>query len=127
AAILRERLTLLPTWTTRRRVLAARYRAGLRDAPIDVPPQADEGHVYHLFPVRSAARESVRAHLRAHGIETLIHYPIPISRQRGLASDQPAVCPVADRVCDEIFSLPLHPALPEAAVDRVTDVLRHAR
>jgi dTDP-4-amino-4,6-dideoxygalactose transaminase len=127
AAILRERLTLLPAWTAHRRALAARYRRALHDAPIEVPPQADEGHVYHLFPVRSAARESVQAHLLAHGIETLIHYPIPISRQRGLASEQPAVCPVADRVCDEIFSLPLHPALPEAAVDRVADVLRHAR
>jgi dTDP-4-amino-4,6-dideoxygalactose transaminase len=133
AAILRERLALLPAWTARRRALAGRYRMALGDqpmamgAPVEVPPEADEGHVYHLFPVRSAAREAVRAQLFAHGVETLIHYPIPISRQRGLALEQPAICPVADRVCEEIFSLPLHPALPEAAVDRVADVLRHAR
>jgi dTDP-4-amino-4,6-dideoxygalactose transaminase len=124
AAILRERLALLPGWTTQRRALAARYRTALRGAPVDVPPQFDAGHVYHLFPVRSAAREAVRAHLLAEGIETLIHFPVPIPRQRAMAAEMPAACPVADRVCEEIFSLPLYPTLPDAAVDRVADVLR---
>lgn len=119
AAILRERLTLLPGWTSTRRALGARYRAALANAPIDVPPQFDAGHVYHLFPVRSAAREALRAHLATEGIETLIHYPVPIPRQPALASTQPAMCPVADRVCDELFSLPLYPTLGEGAVDRV--------
>ena len=59
-------------------------------------------------------------------METLIHYPMPISRQAALAAMEPAVCPVADRVCTEIFSLPLYPALPEAAVDRIASVLQHA-
>jgi dTDP-4-amino-4,6-dideoxygalactose transaminase len=124
AAILRERLALLPGWTAQRRTLAARYRTALRGAPVDVPPQADAGHVYHLFPVRSSAREAVRAHLLAQGIETLIHYPMPIPRQRAMAGELPAACPVADRVCEEIFSLPLYPTLPEAAVDRVAEVVR---
>lgn len=133
AAILRERLTLLPAWTTKRRALGARYHEALRAAAaagplaIDVPPLFDAGHVFHLFPVRSARREAVREHLRAHGIDTLIHYPTPISRQAALATENPAICPVADRVCNEVFSLPLYPTLPEAAVDRIADVLRHAR
>ena len=134
AAILRERLTLLPAWTTRRRALAARYHEALHAAavarggalPIDVPPLLDAGHVFHLFAVRSAARETVRDRLRAHGIDTLVHYPTPISRQAALALENPAICPVADRVCNEVFSLPLYPTLPEAAVDRIADVLRHA-
>jgi dTDP-3-amino-3,4,6-trideoxy-alpha-D-glucose transaminase len=131
AAILRERLALLPGWTTKRRALAARYYTTLNqrsaEVPLDVPPLLDPGHVHHLFPVRSTKREAVRAHLLAHGVETLIHYPTPIPRQRALAAEQPAICPVADRVCDEIFSLPLYPALPEAAVDRIASVLQHAR
>jgi dTDP-3-amino-3,4,6-trideoxy-alpha-D-glucose transaminase len=131
AAILRERLALLPAWTTKRRALAARYYAALAakpaEAPFEVPPLADAGHVHHLFPVRSTKREAVRAHLRTHGIETLIHYPTPIPRQHALAASQPAICPMADRVCDEIFSLPLYPALPDAAVDRIASVLLHAR
>jgi dTDP-4-amino-4,6-dideoxygalactose transaminase len=137
AAILRERLTLLPGWTARRRALGARYHAALRDAraaagaswPIEVPPLFDAGHVFHLFPVlaRHREREAVREHLRAHGIDTLIHYPTPIPRQAALAAELPAMCAVADRICTEVFSLPLYPTLPEAAVDRIADVLRHAR
>jgi dTDP-4-amino-4,6-dideoxygalactose transaminase len=148
AAILRERLTLLPAWTTKRRLLGARYHEALGTArtaagagttanaggaastsavfPIEVPPLCDAGHVFHLFPVRSAARDAVREHLKSHGIETLVHYPTPIPRQAALLTESPAQCPVADRVCNEIFSLPLYPTLPEAAVDRIADVLRHA-
>ncbi len=79
-----------------------------------MPPEYDAGHVYHLFPVRAASRDALKAALGRAGIETLIHYPVPIPRQPALASESPAVCPVADRVCAEILSLPLHPAMPEA-------------
>jgi dTDP-3-amino-3,4,6-trideoxy-alpha-D-glucose transaminase len=124
AAILRERLKLLPRWTARRRALAASYRAALRDVTtVRVPPEVDPGHVYHLFPVRSTAREAMRQHLRSAGIETLIHYPIPIPHQPALATEQPAECPVTTRVCAEIFSLPLYPSLDENAVGQVAAAL----
>lgn len=120
AAILRARLAYLPEWTRRRRALAARYRAALTGAgDVKVPPERDAGHVYHLFVVRTARRDALREHLSANGIETLIHYPVPIPRQPALASTNPAECPVADQVCREIVSLPLHPALPDADVDLV--------
>ena len=88
-----------------------------------VPPLLDEGHVFHLFPVRSAERERVQSALSVSGVETLIHYPVPIPRQPALTSAQPAECPVADRVCSEILSLPLYPSLPADAVTRVADAL----
>ena len=119
AAILRARLPRLRSWTDARRRLAAAYRAALAHAPIVVPPERDPGHVYHLFVVRSAARRELQAHLAARGIETLIHYPIPIPRQPALAATAPAACPVADRVCDEVLSLPLHPALDEGDVRQI--------
>jgi dTDP-4-amino-4,6-dideoxygalactose transaminase len=124
AAVLRARLPLLRGWTERRRALAHRYREALNgiDA-VMVPPQLDAGHVYHLFPVRSTARDDLQAHLRAAGIETLIHYPIPIPHQPALATEQPAECPVATRVCREVLSLPLYPSLPEAAVVEVAAAL----
>jgi dTDP-3-amino-3,4,6-trideoxy-alpha-D-glucose transaminase len=49
--------------------------------------------------------------LSANGIETLIHYPVPIPRQPALAGVEPGQCPVADRVCREVFSLPISPSL----------------
>ncbi|HEY2433693.1 MAG TPA: DegT/DnrJ/EryC1/StrS family aminotransferase [Vicinamibacterales bacterium] len=123
AAVLSARLAWLPRWTAERRALAADYRRRLPGAPVVVPPECDPGHAYHLFPVRSADRTGVQAHLRRHGIETLVHYPVPITRQPALAAAHPAECPVADRVCAEVFSLPLHPGLPADAVALVADAL----
>ncbi len=123
AAILRARLPRLAGWTAARRRLAARYRERLATSAITVPPACDPGHVYHLFPVLSPSREAIREALTARGIDTLIHYPVALPRQAALASTHPAECPIAARVSDEVFSLPLHPALPEAHVDLVAEAL----
>jgi dTDP-4-amino-4,6-dideoxygalactose transaminase len=124
AAALRARLPYLERWTRRRRTLAAKYRVALREvAAVQVPPEFDAGHVYHLFPVLSAERTAVQAQLKSRGIETLIHYPIPIPRQPALATEQPAECPVADRVCEQVLSLPLYPALQDDAIATVAAAL----
>jgi dTDP-4-amino-4,6-dideoxygalactose transaminase len=120
AAVLRARLPLLTASTERRRALADLYRTALAGiAAVSVPPELDAGHVYHLFPVRSREREAIRTHLTARGIETLIHYPIPIPLQPAFAALDPADCPVANRACAEIFSLPLYPSLSDAAIREV--------
>lgn len=124
AAVLRARLAWLPGWTARRRTLGREYRVRLEGAgSVAVPPECDAGHVYHLFPVRSTSRDAAQARLRAAGIETLIHYPVPIPHQPAVASQQPAECPVANRVCDEVFSLPLYPTLSADAISRAADAL----
>jgi dTDP-3-amino-3,4,6-trideoxy-alpha-D-glucose transaminase len=123
AAILRARLAWLPAWTAERRALAAGYRRHLGGAPITVPGEHDPGHVYHLFPILTADRAALQSHLKARGVETLIHYPIPITRQPALAEARPDPCPVADRVCDQVLSLPLHPGMPARAVEEVAAAL----
>jgi dTDP-4-amino-4,6-dideoxygalactose transaminase len=124
AAILRARLTWLPRWTAERRGLAAEYRRRLAGAPVTVPPERDAGHVYHLFPILTSDRAAVQAHLKGRGIETLIHYPVPIPRQPALASERPDQCPIADRVCAEVLSLPLHPGMTREAVETVAAALQ---
>ena len=114
AAILSARLSFLPTWTAQRRALAAVYRRELAGAGVTVPPEFDAGHVYHLFPVLSGDRDGLKQRLADAGIETLIHYPVPIPRQPALTSELPADCPIADRVCAEVLSLPMYPSMPEA-------------
>jgi len=127
AAVLRARLRFLPGWTARRRALAREYRARLSGvATVTVPPVFDDGHVYHLFPVRSTSRDAVQKALRDAGIESLIHYPVPIPKQPALAPERPADCPIANRVCGEILSLPLYPTLPADAIDRVVAALSSA-
>jgi dTDP-4-amino-4,6-dideoxygalactose transaminase len=124
AAILRARLPLLRAWTQGRRAIAARYRRGLADANLEVPAECDAGHVYHLFPVLSRGRDALRAHLAASDIETLIHYPVPIPRQPAVSATNPAECPIADRVCGELLSLPMYPSLGDEAVSRVVAAVR---
>jgi dTDP-4-amino-4,6-dideoxygalactose transaminase len=133
AAVLRARLPFLSTWTARRRALAARYRHALAGANVDVPPELDRGHVYHLFVIRVRdderhdGREALRDHLNARGIDTLVHYPVPIPRQPALASADPADCPHANVACREILSLPLYPALSDAAVIDVAGAISALR
>ncbi len=123
AAVLRARLPYLAAWTARRRELAARYRQGLAGATIEVPPEEDGGHVYHLFPVLSTSRTALRAHLQELGIGTLVHYPIPIPQQPAFAAFDAASCPQADRVAREVCSLPLHPRLADEEADRVAGAI----
>jgi len=130
AAILRARLPRLGRWTERRRALASRYRRLLADAVgIDLPSERDPGHVYHLFVVRvrdahAEARSALQTSLASRGIETLIHYPVPIPRQPALAAVEPHECPAATRACAEVLSLPLHPGLSDAEVDMVAASVR---
>ncbi len=129
AAILRARLPKLPEWTRRRRALAARYRRALDGLPNTggtatiVPRECDPGHVYHLFVIRSTDRNGLQARLASEGIETLIHYPVAIPRQPALSGERPSDCPIAIRVCEEVLSLPLNPALRDEDVDAVAAAL----
>jgi dTDP-3-amino-3,4,6-trideoxy-alpha-D-glucose transaminase len=124
AAILRVRLRSLRARTDRRRALAAEYRARLAGAPVHIPLEMEPGHVYHLFPVRTARRSALQAHLRSAGIETLVHYPVTIPRQPAFAAAEPPDCPHAVRAADEVLSLPLYPALPSSDVRVVADAVR---
>jgi dTDP-4-amino-4,6-dideoxygalactose transaminase len=119
AAILRARLPFLAGWTTRRRAIARQYREGLAGAVLRVPREFDRGHVYHLFPVLTDSRDAFQHHMRERGVETLIHYPVPIPRQPALRAASPAMCPVADGVCAQIVSLPMYPGLSDMAVATV--------
>jgi dTDP-4-amino-4,6-dideoxygalactose transaminase len=124
AAVLRARLPFLLEWTARRRRLAALYRLNLSSASVRVPRELDPGHVYHLFVVRTGQRARLQQHLAGDGIETLVHYPVPIPRQPALASQHPADCPEGNRACDDVLSLPLHPGLSAADVETVAASVR---
>jgi dTDP-3-amino-3,4,6-trideoxy-alpha-D-glucose transaminase len=125
AAILRARLPLLREWTRRRREIAGEYRRSLPPALRPIA-ERDPGHVYHLFPVRVAGRDAVQAALGAAGIETLIHYPVPLSDQPAFSAFQPAACPVASRAAKELLSLPLHPGLSDDDVRAVVAAAANA-
>jgi dTDP-4-amino-4,6-dideoxygalactose transaminase len=123
AAILRARLSFLPGWIERRRVIARAYRQRIRHPAVAIPTEFDPGHVYHLFPVLSAKRPALQSHLAASGVETLVHYPVPIPRQPALGGMNPSDCPVAAQICDRVLSLPLYPSLSDGQVNRVIEAV----
>jgi dTDP-4-amino-4,6-dideoxygalactose transaminase len=127
AAILSAKLPFLAGWTAARRAAASRYRELLGGAPIDVPRECDDGHVYHLFPVRSPRRDRLQAFLKDEGIETLIHYPVAIPDQPALRTERPADCPAARRVCAEVLSLPISPSIQDEEIALVASTVMRFR
>jgi dTDP-4-amino-4,6-dideoxygalactose transaminase len=126
AAILRVKLKHLPGWLSRRRQIAARYRRGITHPLLRHPQTApDAHHAYHLYTVRVGARERLMTRLATLGIETLIHYPVPLHLQPAFAhlGYGRGDFPVAERAADEILSLPLYPQLTDGEVERVIDTL----
>lgn len=127
AALLSVALARLPAWTRSRRNLAALYRDGFGDVlacPDDAPRRR---HSYHLFVTRSPRRDALRRALAAKGIETAVHYPIPVHRQRGydkVCRIGPGGLPVTERLSREIVSLPLYPELRSSEAKRVIAAVR---
>jgi dTDP-4-amino-4,6-dideoxygalactose transaminase len=126
AAVLRAKLPRLGELTAARRAHAAAYRARL--AAARVPPELrlpppHPAHVYHQFVIRAPRRDSLRAHLAAAGVGTEVYYPVPLHLQpcfAGLGYRRGSL-PVAERAAAEVLALPIHPALPPAALDHVAD------
>lgn len=125
AALLRVRLPLLRGWTERRRDIAARYRQGI-DHPLLHPlaePSDPASHVHHLYVLTTPQREWVRAQLEERGVRTLVHYPLPCTRQRALGDHRIAPGGIFHAVkhCRTCFSLPIHPHLQDDEVCRVIE------
>jgi dTDP-4-amino-4,6-dideoxygalactose transaminase len=125
SAFLRVFLTQLDAWNRGRREAAARYlELGLGEL-VDVP-QDELGHIYHLFVCRSPERDRVLAALREDGIGTATYYTTPLHLQPALKflGCEPGSLPETERVAHENFSVPLWPAMPREAQERVVDVVR---
>lgn len=130
AAILRVKLRHLDAWNERRFQIAALYSRTLAGADVRLPEEAKgRRHVWHLYVVRSAHRDALRAHLTARGIGTQIHYPIPIHRQVAFADLglKEGDLPVSERAAREILSLPIFPELTDDEVAYVADTIRSFR
>ncbi len=123
AAILRVKLKHLDEAIDGRRRAGTALREALTDSPVSPPPapSADGDHVFHLFVVRSAARDALREHLDTHGVASAIHYPTPIHLQPAYAGlGQPlGSLPVAERLAAEICSLPVFPRIGEREIERI--------
>ena len=128
AALLGIKLQRLPEWNEARREAAARYDAALADVPgVKVTEvHADVCAVYHLYVVMLGQRDDVKAQLDCAGIESGIHYPVPLHLQpayQGLGYGT-GDFPVAERRAGSILSLPMFPELTQEQQSRVVAALK---
>jgi len=123
AAILNVKLNRLDSWNRRRREIAAVYRRDLAGLPLGLQAESGDSNS-HLFVVTTPHRDALQRHLASSGIPSLVHYPVPLPRQKAFADFEPADCPNADRLCGEVLSLPIHASLEDAEVRTVIHSIR---
>ncbi|EJJ31087.1 DegT/DnrJ/EryC1/StrS family aminotransferase [Rhizobium sp. CF142] len=129
-AILRIKLRHLEAWTEARRAHARRYSSLLSGSvhlktPLEI---TDRRHVYHVYAVRSRDRDALQHTLTAEGIQSGLHYPIPVHLQKAHADlgYQAGDFPVSEAAAREVLSLPIYPEMPAWHVDQVAAALEYA-
>ncbi len=118
AAVLRVKLRRLNTDNQRRIKLAAIYNEKISNPLVIKPEKMDYGrHVYHLYVVKSRRRDALKEYLKGKGIQTIMHYPIPVYRQKAYEEfKKKSPCPLTDKISDMVLSLPLYPEMPEREI-----------
>jgi dTDP-4-amino-4,6-dideoxygalactose transaminase len=126
AAVLRVKLTQLAERNATRRQHAQCYQQLLQDIDITLPTSVSHAEpVWHLFVIRTARRDALRAFLADRGISTGIHYPIPIHLQEAY-SDLGHIkgdFPVTEACAEQILSLPMYPELTAEAIEYIADII----
>jgi dTDP-4-amino-4,6-dideoxygalactose transaminase len=130
AAILRARLPRLDQENARRRQIAARYNESFKGLPLRLPlVRSDAQPVFHQYVVRASKRDSMCQALERRGVNTGIHYPIPVHLQpayRGRVALGPSGLPESERAAHEVLSLPMYPQLSDQQVERVCTAVNEA-
>lgn len=128
AAILSVRLSYLDEDNKKRYQLAQKYKVLLKDVPqVHLPKEVSwSTHVYHLFTIRCEKRDRLKSFLEAKGIAAGFHYPIPIHLQPAFTylSYQRGDFPVAERIANEILSLPIYPQMTLRELTYVCDAVK---
>ena len=128
-AILRVKLRYLEQWTEARRVVVTQYNQHLAEAGVERPAEMPWArHVYHVYTLRTDDRDGLQAALQAEGIQTGIHYPVPVHLQPAYADlgYGRGAFPCSEAAAAQVLSLPLYPELSSAAVAEVAGAVKKA-
>ena len=125
AAFLRVKLSVLDTWNDRRREIAGSYIQSLDGQGVGLPFVPDyTDPVWHLFVICHARRDALRDYLTQNGINTAIHYPVPLHRQSCYSDYANHTLPVAEMLANNVLSLPMSPDLQEDEIETVCKAVR---
>lgn len=129
AAFLSVKLKYLQHWNAERQQIAQLYHeylSGIQELTLPVKP-VDAEHVYHLYVARTPERDRLIKFLATEGIQTSIHYPLPVHLQKPLINlgYRQGDFPVAEKICKSCISLPLYPGLDHNLVEKVSARIAH--
>jgi dTDP-4-amino-4,6-dideoxygalactose transaminase len=128
AAVLRAKLKYLDVWNDNRRKIAGWYDTFLADSDLVLPQEkAGSKHVYHLYVVRSEHRDQVQRSLAKNGIQTQIHYPLPVHQQKAYSLYGKTQLPVTENMSRQLLSLPLFPKIEKSEVQIVSRAILESR
>jgi UDP-2-acetamido-2-deoxy-ribo-hexuluronate aminotransferase len=123
AALLRVKLRHLPIAQAARQAVAARYDAALASVPgLQIPARdARSSHVFHQYTIKvegGGQRDALQTYLRESGVPSAVYYPLPVHAQPAYAylGYQLGQFPVAEGLCQQVLSLPVHPGLTDGQV-----------
>lgn len=125
AAVLQVKLKYIDQENQVRREIAMQYLSRIVNENVVLPviPESPEMHVWHLFVIRTRQRTALQKYLTAHGVQTLIHYPIPPHKQQAYAEMNHLSLPITEKIHDEVLSLPISPVMEEHEVIRVIELI----
>ena len=124
AAVLNVKLNHLDEDIELRKQVAAYYIEHITNPAVVVPKVTNrDAHVFHLFPIRSNHRNELQAYLTEHGVQTIIHYPIPPHKQECYKEWNGLSFPITEQIHDEELSLPISPVMELFEIQRVVELL----
>jgi dTDP-4-amino-4,6-dideoxygalactose transaminase len=128
AAVLTVKMKYIKKWTEKRRCNAQKYNERLKDLKNVIIPFESPNckHVYHLYVIRVEKRDKLQSYLDKKGISTGIHYPFPLHLTAAYKylDYNKSDFPVAEKIADEILSLPMYPELIETQIDYICESIR---
>lgn len=124
AAVLNVKLPHLDAENSRRQEIASRYLSQITLSQLRLPPNDQlTDDVWHLFVVRHPEREKFITYLDAKGIQTNIHYPLPIHKQKAYRQYEDVALPITEQIHREVISLPLNTAITDEEVTYIIDTI----
>jgi dTDP-4-amino-4,6-dideoxygalactose transaminase len=125
ACYLRAFLTRLSVWNQCRAVIATAYDSLLNDCPGIQLMKRTSDSVNHIYAIRAIKRNALRKYLADRGVETGIHYPVPLHLQPAFTATQRRKrLPVAEKACRQLLSLPIWPQMSQSQVNMVAEHVR---
>lgn len=124
AAFLRVKLKKLDQWTSERQAICNRYLKEITNPKVVLPKiSKDNQHVWHLFVVRVKDRDDFQLYLQDNNIETVIHYPLPLHKQKAYEELNELTLPIAEQYSKEVLSLPVFIGMSQEQISYVIEII----